>query len=330
MLALSCALLLALPQAPEAEVLVRLPAGITVTRAEYRDHLEATVGGARLEELVLDRILAREVEALSVASIPPATRAILADPAAEVRARLAERIAKDHGGDRDAWVRLQERLGLAVAEVERATLLQVLRDARTAALVQTRRGTDAAAVRRAFEEHYGVDGQRAVVRHALVSFGAVRAQLRAGHDAHEHPAPAEADVEARARTRADELAALARQGAPFHELVLRGDDPAARAAAQDPGLRERAGRIEGYNYQHFGVEFAAAVRAMQPGEVRGPVRTTYGYHWILLESRTTTKLADVQERVLELLRQEPPRLAEQRELFAELRTKYQVTRPLPR
>ena len=327
MLSLLCScLLFQAPGPPQDPTLVRLDAGITVTRAEYLEHLFVHIGHARLEELVLDRILAKEVAALDPVAIPAGVRQGLADPTARARELETARVRDEFGGDRAAYERALRDSGVLPAQALRASAAAAQRADRIAALVLARRQPDEKALRRLFDTRYGVDGLRVVVRHVFCSFGKAAAGFRERH----LPAP-EQRIEELVRARAQALWEEHLQGVPFAELVAKGsDDPEAVRMAKDPREREHAGLVPGYNVQHFGVEFAAAVRRMQPGEVLGPVRTTFGYHILKLESAERTEFAAVRAELVRLRAEEPPSLAEQRLLLEELQQRYRVAECLPK
>lgn len=311
---LLAATLLCQPTAPQPPARLELRGGIVVTADDYLQHLYASIGSARLRELLLDRVIAAAVATLPADAIAPEVAAVLQDPDAEARRIVAARVRDEHGGDRQAYRTLLETLGVTPAEDLWSTRLSALREARIAALVQSERQPTPERLRRVFDEHYGVDGMRVVVRHVFQSFGAERHKAReAGRT------PAEAEVEEAVRKRVAGLMALHEKGTPFHLLVARGsEDPSGRVLALDPQTAARAGEIEGYNFQHFGPEFAEVVRSMQPGEVRGPVRTSHGYHIVELVSVVRTDMSDVEPRLRELLRREPPSLAERRLLLERL------------
>ncbi len=311
------------PPLPRASI--ELERAVTVTAADYLAHLYAEIGSARLEELLLDRVFEREVASLPRDAIASDVAAVLADPDAHATARIAAEI-RQAGITRGEWDRHQRDLGLRPDEVRWRVRTGALREARITALVQSRRQAGPAELRRVFEQNYGVDGLRVVVRHVFQSFGAEREKLRASGTAIE-----EAELEERVQTRVAGLAALHRAGTPFHLLIARGsEDRKGRVLALDPSTADQAGVIEGYNFQHYGVEFATAVRAMQVGEVAGPVRTSHGYHLIQLVSAERTEFAAVEPRVRELLRVEAPSLAERRTLLESLRAQYGIDAALRR
>jgi hypothetical protein len=303
---------------------LELTGGVVVTAEDYLRHLYSELGSARLRELLLDRALAKEAEALDFATLPTATAQALRDPDRTARAAVAERVRQDFGGDRAAYARDLANRGLRADEALWLARQQGLREARVAALVAARREPTDAALRRVFEEHYGVDGLRVAVRQIFQSFGTERHKLQAAGQPLD-PAALEETV----RKRVAALYALHQGGTPFHLLVARGsEDPQGRAFALAPATAERAGEIEGYNFQHYGPEFADAVRAMQPGEVRGPLRTSHGYHIIWLVRATRTEFAAVEKDVRARLREAPPSLAERRALLEQLSARYRIEEAL--
>ena len=73
-------------------------------------------------------------------------------------------------------------------------------------------------------------------------------------------------------------------------------------------------------------EFEEAVFSMDKGEVRGPVKTQFGYHLIKVEDKTEAKtkaFEDVKEQVVNMLIQERQQ-KKYLELIKELREKYGV------
>lgn len=315
-----CLLLLQLAAGPQDPVLVELRDGLAVTRAEYLEHLYAAIGGARLEELVLDRILAREVQRIDRTRLGAAARAALDEPERRQREAFAARLREQFGGDGTRWRQWLADAGLTEAEDRRATALQVLREDRLAAVAQARREPEPRALQRTFETHFGVDGVQADVRHVFVAFGRTKHELetrRPGVRA------TEAEVERLTRERMDAAVARLAAGAPIADVAAQcSEDPDARA--EEPGL------IRGYDFRRFGPEFATAVRALAVGETSAPFRSSHGWHVVRLERKETTRFDDVRARVLELWREEPPTLAERQRTIEALLADYGATRPLRR
>jgi peptidyl-prolyl cis-trans isomerase D len=81
--------------------------------------------------------------------------------------------------------------------------------------------------------------------------------------------------DAAARKKADDVYAQAKAGADFAKLALQYSD--------DPGSKAQGGELGWSTRESFVKPFADAVFAMQAGEIRGPVKTQFGYHVIQLE-----------------------------------------------
>ncbi len=85
-----------------------------------------------------------------------------------------------------------------------------------------------------------------------------------------------ASDDAAAKARADKLAAEATGGADFAAL--------AAANSDDPGSKGQGGDLGWATRESFVAPFADALFAMNTGEIRGPVKTQFGYHIIKLEA----------------------------------------------
>jgi peptidyl-prolyl cis-trans isomerase D len=85
------------------------------------------------------------------------------------------------------------------------------------------------------------------------------------------------DDDAAARARADELLGQLQQGADFAEL--------ARENSDDPGSKEQGGDLGWATRESYVTAFAEALfdPSLKPGELRGPVKTQFGYHLIRLD-----------------------------------------------
>jgi peptidyl-prolyl cis-trans isomerase D len=83
----------------------------------------------------------------------------------------------------------------------------------------------------------------------------------------------------------DEAAAEARARAAY-ERARAGEDFAAlaRELSDDAGSKESGGDLGFAQRDDFVAAFGAAVWSMTPGEIRGPVRTEFGWHIIRLEA----------------------------------------------
>ncbi len=289
--------------------LLELPAaGLRISVDEYRAHLHAVLGGARLEELVLDRLLTLEVAKLAVETLPADVRTVLDAPDRAAEARLAARIATDFDGQPERYRDYLATIGRSHADELATARLEALRDARIRALVLTRRAPDERVLRRLFEDRYGPGGMQVEVRHLMVSFAEIRERLAAGNRrAVEQQDPAK--VEALARQRITELQALL-----------------ADADAPQPDWQP----VPGYRFQRFGVAFAEAARTLEVGEVSAPVRSEAGLHLVRVDGRVVTAFDDVREEIEAAARTAPVSLLEGRRLREELLTRYRVREALAR
>ena len=106
-------------------------------------------------------------------------------------------------------------------------------------------------------------GEEVHARHILISARA------------EAPPP----EQARARSLADSLLRLIRGGADFGDL--------ARRFSQDPGSAPRGGDLGFFPRGRMVPEFNDSAFALQPGQVSGLVRTSFGFHILKVEERHT-------------------------------------------
>jgi peptidyl-prolyl cis-trans isomerase D len=81
--------------------------------------------------------------------------------------------------------------------------------------------------------------------------------------------------DAAALAKAESLAKRARAGEDFAELAEENSD--------DPGSKKQGGELGWSTRESFVAPFADALFSMQVGEIRGPVKTQFGYHIIELE-----------------------------------------------
>ncbi len=69
----------------------------------------------------------------------------------------------------------------------------------------------------------------------------------------------------------------------------------AKEFSEDPGSKESGGDLGWFERGRMVKEFEEAVFAMQPGEVKGPVRSQFGYHIILLEGKRPARQKPLSE-----------------------------------
>ena len=120
-------------------------------------------------------------------------------------------------------------------------------------------------------------------------------QVRASHILLRIGESDEAEVE----TRAASLAARARGGEDFAALAIEfSEDEGTAGNGGDPGTFGRGRMVP---------EFEAAAFSMAPGEVSDPVKSSFGYHVILVteaEEEVTEPFEDVRDSIANILKQE--------------------------
>ena len=276
--------------------------GGTVDTATYLRYLAARLSKRYLEDLAFDLLLARECEALKIARSAPA----LARPLA-VQRKLDSRRRLD--GEAEG------RLSCKFAN-------EALRQSRLDALSRYHRGRDAEAIRARFDHRYGVGGQRVRVRQILVSFTATRKRLAASGKAENEKA-----VVAEAKARAERIHGRIMTGASISSLLDQSDDRTTRRLLAGSESRDKAGFLDGYNYDRYGAAFADAVRSLKVSDVSVPIRTEQGYHLIELEAREVTRFEDVEALVRKEVMTGPAKPAEIAILRSGLFKKYELVLP---
>jgi parvulin-like peptidyl-prolyl isomerase len=77
----------------------------------------------------------------------------------------------------------------------------------------------------------------------------------------------------------------------------------AKEYSDDPGSRDNGGLYENFNPDQMVAEFAQAVRTQEIGKIGQPIRTQFGYHIILVESRKLDVLQTFDEAKSNIQRQ---------------------------
>jgi peptidyl-prolyl cis-trans isomerase D len=93
--------------------------------------------------------------------------------------------------------------------------------------------------------------------------------------------------DAAALKKAQDVLAQAKAGKDFAAL--------AKQYSQDPGSAEKGGDLDWAEKSYFDPAFADALFSMQPGEIRGPVKSQYGYHIIRLDEIQPSKGRSLEE-----------------------------------
>ncbi|HEY1252776.1 MAG TPA: peptidyl-prolyl cis-trans isomerase, partial [Thermoanaerobaculia bacterium] len=125
-----------------------------------------------------------------------------------------------------------------------------------------------------------------------------------------------AEGEAQAKAKADMVAARAKQpGADFAKL--------ANEYTDDPSGKGSGGELPPFAHGQMVPEFEEAAFSMSPGEIRGPIKTQFGYHIVKFNSKTparTRTLEEVRPSISQALA-ERQAAAEAERLSADMATK---------
>ena len=91
-----------------------------------------------------------------------------------------------------------------------------------------------------------------------------------------------------AKAKAESLAARARvKGADFAKLANENTD--------DPSGKTSGGQLPPFSRGQMVPEFEAQAFAMEPGEIRGPIKTQFGYHIIKFNSKMPARMRSLEE-----------------------------------
>ena len=95
------------------------------------------------------------------------------------------------------------------------------------------------------------------------------------------------DADAKAKAKAEALTARAKAGEDFAKLAKENTD--------DPTGKENGGQLPPFGRGQMVPEFEQVAFDMKPGEIRGPVKTSFGYHVIKLAAKTSATTRSLEE-----------------------------------
>ena len=95
------------------------------------------------------------------------------------------------------------------------------------------------------------------------------------------------DAEAKGKAKAEALLARAKSGEDFAKLAQENTD--------DPTGKENGGQLPPFGRGQMVPEFEQAAFDMRPGEIRGPIKTDFGYHIIRLAAKTSATTRTLEE-----------------------------------
>jgi peptidyl-prolyl cis-trans isomerase D len=95
------------------------------------------------------------------------------------------------------------------------------------------------------------------------------------------------EVEAAAKRKAEDLLARAQKGEDFAKLANENSD--------DPSGKGTGGQLPPFGHGQMVPEFEQAAFDMKPGEIRGPIKTQFGFHVIKLIAKTPPRARSFEE-----------------------------------
>jgi peptidyl-prolyl cis-trans isomerase D len=95
------------------------------------------------------------------------------------------------------------------------------------------------------------------------------------------------DADAKGKAKAEALLARAKSGEDFAKLAQENTD--------DPTGKENGGQLPPFGRGQMVPEFEQAAFDMRPGEIRGPIKTDFGYHIIRLAAKTSPTTRTLEE-----------------------------------
>jgi peptidyl-prolyl cis-trans isomerase D len=134
----------------------------------------------------------------------------------------------------------------------------------------------------------------------------VKDQVRARHILIAVPAGASPQVDAAAKAKAQGILDQLHKGGDFAKLAQENSD--------DPGSKAQGGELGWFQHGKMVPAFDQAAFALQPGQISGLVKTSFGYHIIQVEEKQTAhtkSLAEVKSQIVPLLQQQKLGAAEQ-------------------
>lgn len=152
--------------------------------------------------------------------------------------------------------------------------------------LQTSAKVEDAAIQAYYDAHKG-EYEQVKARHILVRFKDSKVPLREGQKEL-------SDAEAKAKC--EEVKKKLDMGADFSAL--------AKTESDDTGTGAAGGDLGEFGRGQMVPEFDAAVFSQPLGKVGDPVRSAFGYHLILVDSRKSKEIAEVREQIEQRMRPE--------------------------
>jgi peptidyl-prolyl cis-trans isomerase C len=241
-------------------------------QAPAADPVVITIGSEKLTQSMFENI---------IASLSEQQRAQLAAP--EARRGLAEQISELKMMAQEARVR---RLDQNPA-MQMKIVLQAESMLAQAAYQDMLKSPPSDADLQAYYTAHQTEWSEAKGRHILIRFEGSRVPARDGKPEL---------TEAQALVKAQEVRAKLVAGASFADT--------AKVESDDVGSGENGGDLGSFGPGQMVEEFDKAAFAVEVGKVTEPIKTAFGYHLILIESRGAKNFDEVKETIIAAMQPE--------------------------
>jgi len=297
-------------QAPEEPALtpdvVAKVDGQEVTLEAYKDYLYQRLGKRPLQGLIDSMLVEQEALRYGVTA-----------EEGEVQKRFEERYQQAlRGKSPEDFADGLRNAGQSPAAFLNTLRQDVTQEVLLDGLVLATRVLTDARLQQAFEQQYGIGGQKVEVKQILVMPHFLRAELIRGGKK-----PAEIDqlkVRLQAKKMAMDCLDRLRAGADWSAMVAE--------YSHDQVSRKDDGRLPAYRPGLYGPNFTAAVQNQAVGEYSEVIESGAGYHIVQVADRTLSKLADVRAELQEKLLSAAPDWQEREATMNALRGRAKIQR----
>jgi parvulin-like peptidyl-prolyl isomerase len=282
-----------------------------VTWSEYGSWLVRVAGMRHVDDTVREHLVLEQLAANGLTVTAEQARALVEEQA-------NRRIETAFEGNRELWIDELHRTGGDEASFFAEHTAEVLGELRVTELVMSRRRTDEAGLRAAWEALYGPAGRQPELRGLYLHIDEVMF-------------PEGSDEAGKEMLREAKRKQVMRRSAEFLRRARAGDDfgQLLQEHSEDPASKELEGFLpERYVITDWPAEIADALRKAQEGSFIGPFQVRGGFWIFEVASVVETSFESVKDSVETYLREAPPSAAETRLMFAELYAG-RTTRSLP-
>ncbi|MDA8162680.1 MAG: peptidylprolyl isomerase [Desulfobacteraceae bacterium] len=143
--------------------------------------------------------------------------------------------------------------------------------------------------------------------------------IKASHILIRVPAGADEKAWKEAEAKIKDIKSKLDKGADFAQM--------AKQYSEDPGTKDKGGELGFFPKGRMVPDFEKAAFSLKPGQISGPVKTSFGYHLIKVEEKKpaeTKTLAEAMPQVKQMVKMEKQQ-KELTQLLDKIKTKYPVT-----